>query len=239
MGALSEAAKWWDLVPAALGAILGAAAGAVPTFIIAKRSFRETLQRDADARTERQRSAAFRLMVKLLKAVNDANTIKRQIDESVASVEKLGLNDSMLWEKMTPLTGLSPTIDNFDAEELAVVFSAKENVLANDLMLFMERHHTDELILIDYAQRRRDLCDSVQAEMNGMIGSITLTPDQYRVIAPRAAELESIAVQAKQSVDENAAMAIDVVKRYVKSMQKYFDDPEFLKLDFLEIPYRS
>jgi hypothetical protein len=79
LGALQDL-DWRTLVPAALGAILGGAIATINSFLVARRTSRETLRRDEKARFETRKAAALRAMVKLLIIVNGIETLHRSLE---------------------------------------------------------------------------------------------------------------------------------------------------------------
>ena len=106
IGAAGADSKLWELVPAALGEIFGAAAGAIPAFLLARRSSRDVERRDAVDRERKARTSARTAMIKLQRISNDLFTLHKSVEECVAEAEAAGLAAAPLWMKIKPLGGL-------------------------------------------------------------------------------------------------------------------------------------
>src|SRR5688500_16966465 len=61
---------WSELVPAIVGGSIGALAGGIPAYFIARLGAREVLARDAAARLDQEKAAAFRAHVRIAQLVN-------------------------------------------------------------------------------------------------------------------------------------------------------------------------
>ncbi|WP_066817293.1 hypothetical protein [Sphingomonas mali] len=226
--------RWWELVPAALGAVLGAAGAAIPAFILARRSAKDTLARDTAARTAEERATAFRGMVKLVQILNGAATLHHQVEETIGSAEARGLKKAALWQKLLPMTGFSDAPTKFESGEIALVFATGDVGLGNEMMLLAERLAASEGSLKDYSSRRRDLGDQLGAQMDGSIGTTILTGEQMAKYTPRAVELESAAQQLREHLARNDEMAKGLLPRYRDAMRGYFKDDKMLAFDVVE-----
>lgn len=227
--------QWWDLVPAALGAILGAGAGAVPAFILAKRSSKDVLDRDIAARKAAQRDAAFRTMVKLNELVNEAAGTHRQVEANIAAHPDDAINNGQLWPKMQGLAGLLERQIYFEADELAVTFAAGAPKLANDLSLLAIRIATDVISLREYASARNELGLMMGvSSVEGQVGTTVISREELAKIMPQILHVESLAQQIRPSLKENSDAAVIIQKRFSKKMQEFFSEPKFLEIDFAD-----
>ncbi len=219
---------WWDLVPAALGAILGAAAGAIPAFMLAIRSSKETLERDRISRMEAQKALALKAFVKLLQITNGQISIRDHIRDMVHAADIPDNEEMTLWQRVMPIGGVSIEPVRFEADEIALLIASKDIELANDMMLLAARAHANDISLVDYGNRRRSLGDEFGAVMEGEIGTTFVSQEQHRRIAPRSIELESIITQISKNYEDDSKLALDVTKRFCAAVQVHFNDKTFL-----------
>jgi hypothetical protein len=224
--------SYWELIPAGFGAVMGALVGAVPAFMLAKRSSKELLRRDADARRDAQKALAFRAMSRIVLMLNAAGTIWRQFEQSITDAEANGLNGP-LWMKVLPMAGIDPTPVRFDPDEIALVFRAKHPDLANEMMLLAERHSTNQQAMLDYSARRQHMADQMgSTSMNGNVGTTFLTLDEHNRLTPLATELESLAIQLRAFLKRDVHACVKIAKDFSKAMQDHFNEPDMLKLSF-------
>lgn len=220
----------WDLVPVIVGAVIGAAASAVPSFLLANRSARELRQRDDEERLRLKKAAARSAAFKMQRIVNSLGTINSQLDEMLTVDERRGIPADQLWKRFMPMSGIAPEQTKFETPELALVYDAEEARLANEMILIAERQYAADLALMDYSSRRRALTDQVLSHIsNG------LTEDQaLDKSGPIIAELRSVAPQLRAMYRDDKAVAVDAFRKYTKAMQKLFGSPDFLKLEIVE-----
>ena len=226
--------RLWQLVPGVIGAVIGAAAGAMPAYWLARRSSNEIKDRDAVLRQEDARTAATTAMIRLQRITNSLYTLHHQIERTLAVAEAKGLKGAPLWMMLKPIGGIIPEAVRFETRELAVLFKADRSDLANEMMLMSERHFTTETAMTEYAAKRTALGDLMQPDMNGTIGTTMATPEMAKRFGPRMAELDDLATQMRHSVKEDLNSAMALMRSYSKAMQKHFDDISFLQLKFAQ-----
>jgi len=79
-----QLAEYWDLVPAVVGGVIGALAGGIPAWLLAKRQSDETLRRDREQRVENQKTLAFSVVVKLLHVINSTISLSNHVKSCLA-----------------------------------------------------------------------------------------------------------------------------------------------------------
>lgn len=100
--------EWWDLVPAVVGGIIGALAGGIPAWLLAKRQSDETLRRDQEQRTQNHKALAFSAAVKLLHIINSTISLSNHV------MSCMSLRDHPERARMEPWQVLVPMIGHTD-----------------------------------------------------------------------------------------------------------------------------
>lgn len=116
----------WDLVPAIVGGIIGALAGGLPAWLLAKRASNETLARDRLAREDSDFASVFRIHTKLGAMVNDLAATTLQVREMLERPFD-PRDESPTQRRVSAFAGKQARRDlTFAPEELAVLVSAEK-----------------------------------------------------------------------------------------------------------------
>ncbi len=206
-------ADWWDLVPATVGALMGAAAAAIPAWLLARNTSKETLERDRIARREQMEADAFSGVVKLVSIVNGVAALQRTIEEQIAEAQEAGLA-GQLWCRVRGLTGLRQEEIKFEARELAVLLAAKEFKYLTEVLLVAERYSTLVAAMQDYADRRRELTDMIPARIENGVGTFILNQAEQERFGPRILELESMIEELRQTAAKDNEETIRVAGEF-------------------------
>lgn len=157
---LHAACSTSDLVPAVVGGVIGALAGGIPAWLLARRSSNESLRRDQESRTEAQLAAAFRIYTKLSMMVNDLASTLIQIEEMLKRPVD-PRDESPTQRKVSAFAGSSVDSEPFTAEELAVLVAANETDYLTDLELFGRRYSAFLRTLNTYGELKSKLHGSI------------------------------------------------------------------------------
>jgi len=220
-------ADWWDLVPASVGALVGAAVASVPAWLLARKSSKETLERDRTERLEQQTADSLSALVKLISIVNGAADLHRTIEEQITEAEKAGHGEQPLWCRVQGIIGLVDDRIRFGADELAPLAAAKDFDYLLQLMLVAARYSTLVVGLRDYAERRRSLTDQVPAKMEGNVGTILLTDEANALFAPRAVELETQITELRARAAKDCVEAAQVAEQFGGKIKKQLGLADF------------
>jgi hypothetical protein len=227
LGEIAQSTRWWDLVPAVVGAVLGAGAAAIPASWLARKASQEMLARDRVSRNEQQKAATLRVLVKLLTIVNGIETLHRGLEGMISQADADGHSDLALWQKVVPTVGFTSREIRFDAKELILFVSAKEFEYLNDLLLLAERYAALEAGFREYADRRGRLTDQLSAVMTGNVGTTYLTDEQKTKFEPRAVELTVLITQLREFLARDYPKALSVAERYGPKVRAFLNDPSF------------
>lgn len=236
LAAALQSADWWDLVPATLGALVGAAAASVPAWLLAKRTSKEALARDRTTRREQQTAASIGALVKLIEIVNGVSDLCRMVEEQIAESEKAGHGDKQLWQRVFGIIGLRDDQIRFEADELAVLVAAREFDYLPRLMLVAARYATLVAGFQDYTARRRELLDQIPARMKGNVGTIILTDEENARYAPRAVELEMQITDLRATAAKDRTEAIAVAEQFGPRIKKQLGLADFPLLAIKDAP---
>lgn len=220
-------ANWWDLVPATVGALVGAAAAAIPAFFLARNASRETLRRDQESRLERQKNATLRGLATLVRIVNGIENIHRHIEELIKESENANPTGMELWQRILPIVGIEKDEWYFETEDVAIFVSAKKFDFFNDILLLSHRYTSLKIALQYYGDSRSRLTDELPSQMEGQIGHAYLSPAEMDRFRPRAVQLETLAVQIRTTARDDWDFAKKVASQFGPIAREYFKDSSF------------
>jgi hypothetical protein len=137
--ALISVAK--DFAVPIVAAVLGALLGYVPAALLARRSSKELLVRDAQQRRESELTEARRAFVKLTLLANTLGSYRDQIEAMVAKATADGNDHMTLSQRLSTFAGVEeePIIE-FDASELAPFIAAAKPEVVDALLLLQRRY---------------------------------------------------------------------------------------------------
>jgi hypothetical protein len=127
--------------------------------------------------------------------------------EKAARLSKPGLPELEPWQSMEPLvTGIN-RID-LSGGEKAILLSLGDQKLFFDAVNIDHIHNHTVALFETYTARRLLLTDTLPAEVRGDVGTLQLTEEDKRRIAPRAAELNSMVGQMRRRAEEDARQSL-------------------------------
>lgn len=214
---------WWNLLPSAVGAVLGATASLGPAFLIARHTRKQT-----------QKAATRKGMVKLSMMVNAAEAVHRAIEDSIEEKEPLLGKGGPMWEKVLPMTGHSVTETRFEADELAIFMDREEDSpFGNQMILAGERYVSMQHAVADYNRRRLAFTDLVSDQLSKHPNG-KLPTEVKKALDLRAIEVEALAVGIRKEAEEVFGMLVDLAHDFGPKVRTIFKDPKFPRLDVAE-----
>ncbi len=105
----------------------------------------------------------------------------------------------------------------FNTDELTLLFSARNNEVFNSVLTMDDLHNGDMVALKVYAEKRAALMEKFPgAEMDGTVGNVSLTSEQYLKINPFIVELnvlvKDICKNAEVNFNQSKAALADLVE---------------------------
>ncbi|MGA9796769.1 MAG: hypothetical protein WBQ17_14685 [Rhizomicrobium sp.] len=223
MFAISD--NWWLFGSTLAGAVVGAVVGGAFAYLLARKATRETLERDSKERIDRDKAAAFRLIVKISKIVSSFSTLKKHIDNAVVrAVEAKHAGD--LWMLLEPLAPTSKRVD-FEAEELSVLVPMNEYDLLNSLLILDDKHNIIMQAMEIYWVKRSEFGSTFGAKMDGHRGVTDLVGKAAELAGPRIMELHDLAESLRANVNEYVSEASQIVSELGPKLREHFHDPSF------------
>ena len=233
----AQPADWWDLVPALGGAIIGALAGGIPAWWLARRNSNEVLARDAIARKENEKAAAFRVFVKLLTLTNSVHTLRNHVRDSLALRKTPEARGMEPWMVVQPMVGFADegTV-HFEPDELAIFYAAGEREFLADLMLMDRRHAAAFSAFLAYCERREAFVAVAPTpdKFDGAIGGADLSKEELMRLRLYTIPLNNILDALAPNLEEDWLAAKSVARRFGPIAQRYFNDPSFVRLEVPE-----
>lgn len=230
-----QVVEYWDLVPAVVGGVIGALAGGIPAWLLAKRQSNETLRRDREQRVENQKALAFSVVVKLLHVINSTISLSNHVKSCLALRNDPGRAHMEPWQVLVPMIGHTDEGSiRFTADEMGVFAAANEYDFMQDMMLLAVRHSSSLATFQDYCAMRNDFraIGPKPQFFDGNIGEAWLTPidvDRYKAYT---IPMNDIVVGLDARLDEDVRLARTVAERFGSVTAKYFKVTIFTDLTF-------
>lgn len=229
------APEYWDLVPAVVGGVIGALAGGIPAWLLAKRQSDETLRRDREQRVETHKALAFSTCVKLLHVINSTVSLDNHVKTCLALREKPEHSHMEPWQVLVPMIGHTDEGSiRFTAEEMAVFAAAGEYDFMQDMMLLAVRHSSSLASFQEYCRMRNDFREvgPKPQDFDGQIGGGWLTPEEVESYKPYTIPMNNVVVGLDRGLDEDLQLARSIADRFGPITAKLFKVEKFANLSF-------
>ena len=226
---------WWNLMSAIIGGILGALAGGVPAFTIAKRQSEESIKREREQRQEREKALAFAALVTLITITNSTVSLYRHVLGHLRLLNEPRYKLSQPWQVLRPMVGFSDEGEQrLSAEQLAVFVAAGRHDYAMDAMLLAQRHAATLSSFQEYCELRERLTPQLPAPESyaGDVGASYLTPDQVMQLMPIIIPLNNLAAQLGAHLEADLTLGRKVSEGFGPITRAYFKDDKFPMLGF-------
>jgi hypothetical protein len=225
-----------DITSAIVGGLIGALAGGIPAWALAKRQSNETLRRDREQRLENQKALAFSVVVKLLHITNSAIGLSNHVKSCLALRHDTARAHMEPWQVVVPMIGHTDDEGaiRFTAEEMAVFGAANESDLMQDLMLLAVRHSSSLSSFKEYCAMRNEFREigPKPTDFDGQIGGGWLTPEEVNKFKPYTIPMNNVVVGLEAGLDEDLRLARTVVERIGPAMLRHLNVQKFATLTF-------
>lgn len=235
MSNASQLVEYWDLVPAVVGGVIGALAGGIPAWLLAKRQSDETLRRDREQRVENQKALAFSVAVKLLHIINSTISLSNHVKSCLALRDDPNRAHMEPWQVLVPMIGHTDEGSiRFAAEEMGVFAAANEYDLMQDMMLLAVRHSSTLATFQEYCVMRNEFraIGPKPADFDGQIGGGWLTPEEVDSFKPYTIPMNNVVVGLGAGLEEDVRLARTIAERFGPVTAKHFGVPKFADLTF-------
>lgn len=207
--------------------ILGAIIAGVISWLLARRTSKETLQRDAEQRREEKLGLALQAHVKLKTIIDNLGTLLRMIERALADPPT---SNSRPWMCVEPIIGHGDEhLVQFTAAELALFLEAQRADISEKLQLLARRNSTAGVVIETYNARRMELKSKMPPPetIEGNRGSTPLTRDQYLALAPDMVALDSLIEQLVPALREDLMLGLQIAEAFGPTLQAHFGDKRF------------
>jgi hypothetical protein len=232
----TQLVEYWDLVPAVVGGVIGALAGGIPAWLLAKRQSDETLRRDREQRVENQKALAFSVVVKLLHIINSTISLSNHVKSCLALRNDPARAHMEPWQVLVPMIGHTDDEGSirFTAEEMAVFAAANEYGFMQDMMLLAVRHASALSAFKEYCVMRNEFraIGPKPQDFDGQIGGGWLTPKEVDSYKPYTIPMNNVVIGLDAGLEEDVRLARTVAERFGPVTAKHFKVAKFADLTF-------
>jgi hypothetical protein len=203
----------------AAGVLFGAGISATVSYLLQRNSFAEAhRQKEVDKRDER-RTLGLNVFTKMMRIASTLEILKRSLEEAFSRAEKDGIKGPP-WTIVVPLANLPGKI-HFEPKELTEIMKLDFN-LFNDLGSFDDVHNSLLDVFLLYRTDRNALTSTLSAEMTGMLGRSTFTPEEMKRLGPKMAALGTIIDGIVQRTMADSEEAWTILSRLQDALNKEF-----------------
>lgn len=195
-------------------------------------------QRGRD-RKDREREAGNMIGVKLTRALNLTDDIRRHLCAPYEGPVMHGDGADEMWRRTKPLLGLTEdTSVSLTDAEINLLIRAKQTQFMMDLMLVTARYQSINNSMREYAVRYDAILALMPApvEMNDAVGVHIMERAQYMKLKPYSNALEALIQGLKVMSKENVDKAKGLVPSYTPMMKAYFKTDKWMNLAVLPAP---
>lgn len=231
----AQVIEYWDLVPAVVGGIIGALAGGIPAWLLAKRQSDETLRRDREQRVENQKALAFSVVVKLLHIINSTVSLSNHVKSCLALRDDPARAHMEPWQVLVPMIGHTDEGSiRFTADEMGVFAAANEYEFMQEMMLLAARHSSALATFQEYCKMRNEFraIGPKPEDFDGQIGGGWLSPEEVDSFKPYTIPMNNVVEGLNAGLDEDERSARSVAERFGPITAKHFGVAKFAELTF-------
>lgn len=223
------------MASAIVGGLIGALAGGIPAWALAKRESIETLRRDREQRVEHQKALAFSVVVKLLHIINSTVSLSNHVKSCLALRDDPDRAHMEPWQVLIPMIGYTDEGSiRFTPEEMAVFAAANEYDFMQDMMLLAARHSASLATFQEYCQMRNEFraIGPKPRDFEGQIGGAWLSPEEVTSYKPYTIPMNNVVVGLEGGLEEDIRLARSVAERFGPITARFFGVAKFADLEF-------
>ncbi|MBL8656932.1 MAG: hypothetical protein JNJ92_06170 [Altererythrobacter sp.] len=222
-----SAYDWWELIPAIVGGIIGAFAGGIPAWLLARRASKETLLRDRLSREEAELAKVYSAHTKLGVMVNDlVTTVLLVRDMMTRPVDPR--DESPTQRRVSAVAGkqLRPEL-LFSPDDLAIFIAANQPDYLSELDLFSRRYAADMNVLETYGVLKAELhnlisdCPEIRFGRGDAVSTPSTGPTANK-LRMKARTLESVIVPLIEMMERDARHGMELAKRFDTVLKGHF-----------------
>lgn len=225
-----------DMTSAIVGGLIGALAGGIPAWALAKRQSNETLRRDREQRLENQKALAFSVVVKLLHIINSTISLSNHVKGCLALRTVPAHSHMEPWQVLVPMIGHTEDEGSirFTAEEMGVFAAMGEYDFMQDMMLLAVRHSSSLSAFKEYCAMRKEFraIGPKPQDFDGQIVGGWLTPEQVISYKPYTVPMNNAVVGLDAGLEEDIRLARAVATRFGPLTTSHFKVTKFADLSF-------
>lgn len=224
-----------DIASAIVGGLIGALAGGIPAWALAKRQSNEVLRRDREQCIENQKALAFAVVVKLLHIINSTVSLSNHVKSCLALRDDPARAHMEPWQVLVPMIGHTDEGSiRFTADEMGVFAAAKDYDFMQEMMLLAVRHSSSLATFQEYCAKRDEFraIGPKPTDFDGQIGGGWLTPEEDIKLKPYTIPMNNIVVGLDAGLDEDVRLARTVAEKFGPVTARYFDVKQFATLTF-------
>jgi hypothetical protein len=205
----------WSIVSLLAGTIVSS----IVAYLLQRGSFAEARRIKAQDKFEERKTMGLTLYHKMIRIASTLSILQTHFDEAFARAEAMKVK-GQAWQIVVPIAHLAGQV-KFKPEELTFLMLLDKD-LFNDMGPFDDIHNTALDMFELYQIRRQALTDTLSAEMQGSLGSTTLTRDELARLAPKMAELNMLIDGMKQRVKQDSDEAWKLLANLQSSLNREF-----------------
>jgi hypothetical protein len=212
----------------AASTIIGALIGATIAYLVARQTAKENRQAATAARRQAEEAATLRAEVKLMQLANAIAGYHHYAERGIEQA-KIAMGDPEIetWLVMRSFAGKATEI-NIDADDLIAFTRAREFDFVTRILYLVSIYTSMIYGVESYGKRRDELLNMITPDqMEGLIGHITTSKDEFRHLAPYIATVSDLAEQARVQMKEVYDLCLQVLDEFGPIVRRYFDDPKF------------
>lgn len=225
-----------DMTSAITGGLIGALAGGIPSWALAKRQSNETLRRDREKRVENQKALAFSVVVKLLHIVNGTIDLSNHVKSCLSIRNDPAHSHMEPWQVLIPMVGHADDDGSirFTADEMAVFVAMKKIDFMQDMMLLAVRHSSSLSAFKEYCTMRNEFraVGPKPDEFDGQIGGGSLTQEQVESYKPYTIPMNNLALGLDSGLDYDIKLARSIAQKFGTFTAEYFKVKKFADITF-------
>jgi hypothetical protein len=192
--------KWWELVPAIIGAVIGAVAAGLPAYLLAVRSTEEALSKEQELRKKINKDRALNIFIIFAEAISDASDHFDQMEEYIERSDAV-INDPY------PLQRCVRAIANLNFVDFFRIPTA-------DLVLLADAGE------LEFAQRLTHSLKTYNSVIDSLRKYSSLKEKQYELISQADALEISDTGMTKATVDKSTRDRATLLEAQLESIIK-------------------
>ena len=207
--------EFWAAI---VGAVVGAVAGGAIAYLLQRLSLGEARKLREAAQLATNKALGHALLLKMVQIFSNLVHFHAHMEESWRA-EIAQDPAAEPWQVVKPIINL-PDWVRFTVEEKSLLLSFKDDDLFNS-MVSMDAIHNDLVNLFAaYEEKRTALVSLLPSQMEGAVGTVEISREQWPVIRPRMIEVNLLGndIRARSKQDyEQARHCFDRLQEVLKS----------------------